>query len=188
MRISDSLREDAERSGDLEGCWCLFRAAIIDQLLAAIDAAPSAEAELDAATERAAEAIGCLPALIVTRLSAQPNVHGCRYTAQAVETGLMAHGPTRLAAVNALAAKAKPRVKRVEEMTVEEMCADMSKRVHWDERWGVMRNGSSEVVRIQTVNGKCLYETSSNVLPLGTVYYASALNWLRDRDGVTGDE
>jgi len=87
--------------------------------------APQADAAQDEATERAAEALACNPCEILVRRT----MDHCEYIAyrecRNPEVDPTGRGSTRVAALDALAAKAKPRVKRVEEMEREELLLEI---------------------------------------------------------------
>jgi len=82
--------------------------------------APDPDAALDEATERAAEAWGVGVREVAVRLW-NPDDPGLRYQASSPNADVMGYGPTRTAALEALAAKAKAKLSEPEDMTLRDV-------------------------------------------------------------------
>ena len=102
---------------------------ILHDLLAAVTTAPSPDAALDEATERAAEAWGVRRSEIVTWPGLNDGYGaGISREGKPMHYASMAGGPTRLAALQALAALATPKLKGLERMRYNELIAEIRER------------------------------------------------------------
>ena len=110
-----------------DGATAMEQTVLLRDLLAAITAAPSPDAALDEATERAAEAWGVGVREVAVRLW-NPDDPGLRYQASSPNADVMGYGPTRTAALEALAAKAARKLLDPEDMSYEQRMAEINER------------------------------------------------------------